>query len=216
MKSPNLQKLLLNNCKVGNTGWNKFENFCQIVAGHLSIIDLSNNCIGNIGLESMVKGLINCKQLEIIHLESIFIIYLIDNMVHADGMKHIASLFLIKNNIKELYLEDNLITENGLFYLNEAISKCKDNSPLEVLNVKNNLISCEGVFYITPAMTNRCFDIKTLNFDCIYKYIILIGNMLNDQGMANLRDIFYSSLTSLEVLSLQRIYYYIKIFIIRE
>lgn len=73
MKSPNLQKLLLNNCKVGNTGWNKFENFCQIVAGHLSIIDLSNNCIGNIGLESMVKGLINCKQLEIIHLESIFI-----------------------------------------------------------------------------------------------------------------------------------------------
>lgn len=117
-------------------------------------------------------------------------------MVHADGMKHIASLFLIKNNIKELYLEDNLITENGLFYLNEAISKCKDNSPLEVLNVKNNLISCEGVFYITPAMTNRCFDIKTLNFDC---------NMLNDQGMANLRDIFYSSLSSLEVLSLQRI-----------
>lgn len=33
--------------------------------------------------------------------------------------------------------------------------------------------------------------------------------MLNDEGMAYLRDIFYSSLTSLEVLSLQRIYYYI-------
>ncbi|XP_026724523.1 ran GTPase-activating protein 1 isoform X2 [Trichoplusia ni] len=162
----------------------------MITAGaRLSVLDLSDNAFGPIGVEGLAKLLQSdvCSELEELRLNNnglgitggrllakalgarprklkIFIAG--RNRLENDGATALAKVFQNMGTLEELAMPQNGIYHVGISALSQAF---KRNSQLARLNLNDNTVGAKGAAAIADALPNLK-DLKSINFgDCLLK-----------------------------------------------
>ncbi|KAJ8706815.1 hypothetical protein PYW07_012893 [Mythimna separata] len=162
----------------------------MITAGaRLSVLDLSDNAFGPIGVEGLAKLLQSdvCSELEELRLNNnglgitggrllakalsarprklkIFIAG--RNRLENDGATALAKVFQNMGTLEELAMPQNGIYHVGISALSEAF---KRNAQLARLNLNDNTVGAKGAQAIAAALPNLK-NLKSINFgDCLLK-----------------------------------------------
>ncbi|KAJ8705048.1 hypothetical protein PYW08_012368 [Mythimna loreyi] len=162
----------------------------MITAGaRLSVLDLSDNAFGPIGVEGLAKLLQSdvCSELEELRLNNnglgitggrllakalsarprklkIFIAG--RNRLENDGATALAKVFQNMGTLEELAMPQNGIYHVGISALSEAF---KNNAQLARLNLNDNTVGAKGAQAIAAALPNLK-NLKSINFgDCLLK-----------------------------------------------
>ncbi|XP_075989803.1 ran GTPase-activating protein 1-like [Anticarsia gemmatalis] len=162
----------------------------MITAGaRLSVLDLSDNAFGPIGVEGLAKLLQSdvCSELEELRLNNnglgitggrllanalaarprklkIFIAG--RNRLENDGAKALANVFQNMDTLEEVAMPQNGIYHVGVTALSRAFSH---NSRLAALNLNDNTVGAKGAEAIAAALVNLK-NLKSINFgDCLLK-----------------------------------------------
>lgn len=162
----------------------------MITAGaHLSVLDLSDNAFGPIGVEGLAKLLQSdvCSELEELRLNNnglgitggrllakalsarprkLKIFVAGRNRLENDGATALANVFQDMGTLEELAMPQNGIYHTGITALSAAFKK---NAQLTRLNLNDNTIGAKGACAIADAISNLK-NLKTINFgDCLLK-----------------------------------------------
>uniref|UniRef100_A0A2H1VYE5 SFRICE_017331 n=1 Tax=Spodoptera frugiperda TaxID=7108 RepID=A0A2H1VYE5_SPOFR len=162
----------------------------MIKAGaRLSVLDLSDNAFGPIGVEGLAKLLQSdvCSELEELRLNNnglgitggrllakalaarprklkIFIAG--RNRLENDGATALANVFKNMGTLEELSMPQNGIYHVGISALSDA---CRQNRRLARLNLNDNTVGAKGARAIADALPNLK-NLKSINFgDCLLK-----------------------------------------------
>lgn len=162
----------------------------MIKAGaRLSVLDLSDNAFGPIGVEGLAKLLQSdvCSELEELRLNNnglgitggrllakalaarprklkIFIAG--RNRLENDGATALANVFKNMGTLEELSMPQNGIYHVGISALSDA---CRQNRRLARLNLNDNTVGAKGAKAIADALPNLK-NLKSINFgDCLLK-----------------------------------------------
>ena len=112
----------------------------------IKIFNLSFNIIGDIGAKAIAETL---NKLEIINLSN--------NLIGDEGAIAIATPMKQNTTLKNIYLNDNQIGDNGAKELTNALHR--SNKRLKIFNIKNNKISSDKYKNLTDVL-----DLKKIKY----------------------------------------------------
>jgi Ran GTPase-activating protein (RanGAP) involved in mRNA processing and transport len=167
------------NRAITNAGWVALSIPLQGIM--LEMLDISENSIGDIGINAIVEAIENNFCLRELSLTN--------NSISGEGAIALATVLQNPNfALKKLDINNNSIGDNGVIALSTILRH--PNSTLQTLGISKNSISEMGVNALTNALENNC-TLKELSID---------KNPITPAGLMNLSSILRNPTSVLEYL----------------
>jgi Ran GTPase-activating protein (RanGAP) involved in mRNA processing and transport len=145
----------------------------------LEMLDISQNSIGDIGINAILEAIENNSCLRELNLTN--------NSISGEGAIAFATVLRNPNfALKKLYINNNSIGDNGVIALSTVLRH--PNSTLETLGISKNSIGEMGVNALTNALENNC-TLKELSIDM---------NPITPAGLMNLSTILRNPTSALD------------------
>lgn len=135
-----LKKLYINDNLIGSEGMKSLGNNMRYIP-EVIILEISNNNIDDEGMKIFTPDLTWTVKIEVLNFSSIYIyiliifIYIIDNKITCVGIKELGKLLYVIPHLRELYLNYNLLQNDGINILCEYITISSDLQILEIQSI---------------------------------------------------------------------------------
>ena len=182
--------VVLKYCGLGPVDCTAIVNFLK-KHNEILIINLSGNKIGYLGCKQISEFLESSTSVSNCNCK-LSSLNLNHNLVTDEGVKYLAEA--LKNNnckLDSLNLADNELTNEGIKCLAEALKD--SNCTLSSLNLNHNLVTDEGVESLAEALKNSNCKLKSLN---------LWQNNVTEEGVKKLAEALKASDCKLNSLNL--------------
>lgn len=112
---------------------------------HLKVLDISNNSLGDRGLETLAKGLCNQKIAGI----GLSVLVIFNNQITEKSGPVIKNIIIECSNLHTLNIGFNNLTDDVLDYISEGLPLTKS---LEGLGLQCTLLTCKGILSLSKAI----------------------------------------------------------------
>lgn len=141
------------------------HNSCHFIANADSVIDFTNNNIGNAGVAAVTK-LIEKKIFQIVNFTN--------NNIESEGAQILADVYYQHYNGKIYFqLNNNNIGDQGLFAFHKLLTK---DDVFLYLHLRSNNIGNEGLNKLAECASKKC----------LVSELDLMGNNISDEGAKSL------------------------------
>ncbi|XP_050313873.1 protein phosphatase 1 regulatory subunit 37-like [Anthonomus grandis grandis] len=122
---------------------------------HLKVLDISNNNLGDRGLEVLAKGL--CQQTIIGSGLSVLVIF--NNQITEKSGPVIKNIIVECKNLHTLNIGYNNLTDKVLYYISDGLPYTQS---LEGLGLQCTLLTCKGILALSKAIPSN-FSLQKIN-----------------------------------------------------